>query len=140
MSHPDPYKALGEVRDLTGSVVYLRPLEQVETVKIEDGLVSISIATCSYVETSTSYRIKKRGYRVIQFKLKGYWHRTEQTFWLDEHCHDIVHKYDSVLTALEAKAKRAWERECARPGTARLPMDSAEAAEGERMLKHWGIS
>lgn len=137
-----PYKAIAEVRDLTGYCVRLGVFEEIVKVDLTDEIVEVVVRRFRVTEQRSQYRVKAEGLEQIKFTLKnGDWIRQSDIFWTtpdDEVMlrRDTTNVYESVK---EYRDHRDFEVMCHRPGTSRTPLDSADASDSERMLKHWKL-
>jgi hypothetical protein len=132
----EPYKRIAEIKHLTGYQIKLQPLEAIQKVIISEDRIAVSIRVVEAAESTTRYRVKKTGRRLIEWKKRpgtlGWmsWFRDEETVWDEEKVDWVHYKHSNAeLSDQIRRDQQVWEDAAYRPGRGRFPMDRAENAD-----------
>jgi hypothetical protein len=139
------YKTLARVHAKTGHQLKLGPFDEITRVSFDDdnGMVRVTMKTARYTEQARRYVVHCTGLRMIVFtprpgKLR--WEREDMEVW-DDGSDFVAPKGD--YTPGRYEEKEAWAELCARPGTAKTPLDSWSKSANDpvhtpvRMQAHW---
>jgi hypothetical protein len=121
------HRQIAAVRDAVSWHPRLRVMESVQRVVITDDTIKVLVNRARVTETSGRYKITHRGTELIVWKRNeaGRWGWPESMLdWTEV---EEEHLKFGIASIQEQADKRAWERDCYRPGTSRTPMDGPEA-------------
>jgi hypothetical protein len=139
------YKQLAMVQARTGHQLKLGPFDEIVRVSFDDDnhMVRVTMKCARYTEQARAYVIHATGLRMICYTPQGgrlRWEREVMEVWDD----------DSGFTAPRGdytpgryEEREEWAELCARPGTAKTPLDSWIKTANDpihtpvRMQKHW---
>lgn len=139
--------AARELREHTGLTVILKPHEYVINMRLDPTQAGFVVAIADLRELRTGFTVQRVGTRMYSFGKteSGKWVGTTPiTIWDEEHEPYFMRTFGSAHTSLiEWREQVAWERDCARPGTAAFPLDTYQKAlvnpncTPDRIHRHW---
>lgn len=123
------YRGWAAATRVIGRPIRLLPLETVQSVKIEDGSVVLTINAVRIKETSKRWHVTATGIRMIRYlKVDDSWRRDQDlAFWDDTpNLYDVQLWGRKPLSRQELYDQAMYEQDCYRPGTNQQPRDSFE--------------
>jgi hypothetical protein len=140
------YQLLAAAETHIGQRVVLPKASDILAIKVEDDVLLIKFVRYDFRQMSSEVRF------LAAYTVLRQWHRTPgQGYWAREDDFEveqddfqpvtIPEHGRTITTPAEWHAKRVWEADCYRPGTATQPMDNAaRTSEGythDKMARHW---
>lgn len=121
--------------------IRVKPYEKCQLVRITDADVTLVFETYLVRESSRKTTFLKQGTRAVSYSRVTGEKTAEMIVW-DEQAPIIEHvDLGRVETAAETRARREWEADAHRVGTAKNPLDNASRTADQfahpRMTKYW---
>lgn len=140
-----PLQDLARVKYHTGLEVRLLQHEEVVRVVTQPTVAVVIVVTYEVRETARDLIFKRRGQKMMTWQLTDtgwqYMRKMEMIAWDQSYEPVIIVKYGRSNTPAEVRARRHYEQDCHRPGTATNPMDSydrvLDGVSTEKMSRYW---